>query len=417
MTTTTTLTATDQTYLQEAAQRYQKELDESVIPFWQTHCPDTKHGAYFTCLDRDGSVYDTEKYMWMQWRIVYMFATLHQQWRPEPAWLALAQDGYQFLVQHGKAPNGDYYFALNREGTPSTAPYEPFANCFATAGCAALYAATGQEPYRREAQAAMEAYLRRIENPKAQWEKALSGRKPYRALGPYMILANLGQLMNQCLQTTQYTADIEQAIHAVQTIFWQPDHRVIFENVTPDGQADLTSSLGRHIIPGHGLEACWFILEHAAATHQTDLATKLINNIADMILGLLDFGWDQDHGGIYYFMDVLGKPHFELQADMKLWWVHNEALLATLYAYRLTRDPRFLHWFKKIDHWTWTHFPDHDSHTDAKTSHNEWFGYLNRQGHPTHQLKGGKWKTFFHLPRFLLLGHKQLQAILNTQNN
>ena len=36
------------------------------------------------------------------------------------------------------------------------------------------------------------------------------------------------------------------------------------------------------------------------------------------------------------------------------------------------------------------------------TDYGEWFGYLNRQGEPTHLLKGGKWKTFFHLPRYLM---------------
>jgi N-acylglucosamine 2-epimerase len=53
-----------------------------------------------------------------------------------------------------------------------------------------------------------------------------------------------------------------------------------------------------------------------------------------------------------------------------------------------------LDWFYKIDEWTWKRFPDPE--------YGEWFGYLNRRGEPTLMLKGGKWKTFFHLPRALL---------------
>ena len=68
--------------------RYENELYECVIPFWEKHCPDRQFGGYFTSLDRDGSVYDTEKYMWMQWRIVYMFAKL-----------AVAQGGNDIAVQ------------------------------------------------------------------------------------------------------------------------------------------------------------------------------------------------------------------------------------------------------------------------------------------------------------------------------
>ena len=59
---------------QKYIERYEKTLTADVIPFWQKNCPDREFGGYFTSLDRDGSVYDSTKYMWMQWRIVYMFA-------------------------------------------------------------------------------------------------------------------------------------------------------------------------------------------------------------------------------------------------------------------------------------------------------------------------------------------------------
>ena len=38
--------------------RYRRELLESVIPFWMRHSLDSEHGGYFSCLDRDGSIYD-----------------------------------------------------------------------------------------------------------------------------------------------------------------------------------------------------------------------------------------------------------------------------------------------------------------------------------------------------------------------
>ena len=46
--------------------RYRKELLESVIPFWESHSIDIVQGGFYNSLERDGSVYDTEKYMWMQ---------------------------------------------------------------------------------------------------------------------------------------------------------------------------------------------------------------------------------------------------------------------------------------------------------------------------------------------------------------
>ena len=148
----------------------------------------------------------------------------------------------------------------------------------------------------------------------------------------------------------------------------------------------------------------WFILQHAEHENKLDLIPKACN----IIKALLKFGWDQEHGGLYYFMDVLGKPHAELSWDMKLWWVHNEAIIATLYAYYLTSDMEFLDWFIKLDKWTWAHFPDPE--------YGEWFGYLNRRGEPTHMLKGGKWKTFFHLPRCLLVSIGLMKKIRKKMN-
>ena len=103
--------------------RYENELYERVIPFWEQHCVDKQYGGYFTSLDRDGSVYDTEKYMWMQWRIVYMFAKFAAARGGCASWLDIASQGYDFLTQHGKSEDGSYYFALNRQGIPTVAPY------------------------------------------------------------------------------------------------------------------------------------------------------------------------------------------------------------------------------------------------------------------------------------------------------
>ena len=50
--------------------RYEHELFERVIPFWERHAPDPEHGGHFNNLDRDGAVYDTTKHLWMQGRLV-----------------------------------------------------------------------------------------------------------------------------------------------------------------------------------------------------------------------------------------------------------------------------------------------------------------------------------------------------------
>ena len=52
------------------AARYRHELYSSVLPFWLDYSQDKQYGGYFTCLDRDGSVFDTDKFVWLQGREV-----------------------------------------------------------------------------------------------------------------------------------------------------------------------------------------------------------------------------------------------------------------------------------------------------------------------------------------------------------
>ena len=385
--------------VKENIKRYENELLNSVIPFWQNNCVDTRCGGYFTMLDRDGSIYDTTKYMWMQWRIVYMFATLHETAYRRDEWLDIAVKGFDFLTKHGKSEDGSYYFALNRQGEPAMAPFSIFSDCFAAMGAAALFKATGEKRYKTEADSAMKIYISRLDAPKGRWEKSLPGRQSRLALGSYMILANLGNVMADCLATDAYVKDTDNAVDTVMNKFWNHELNVMFENINIDGSFDLDSCEGRFVNPGHGLESMWFILQYAEKYGNT----ALIEQACDYIYKLYQFGLDREYGGLYYFMDALGKPHIELQWDMKLWWVHNEALIAALYAWRLSGDDKFRKMFADLDAWTWKHFADPEC--------GEWFGYLNRRGEATHMLKGGKWKTFFHLPRCLLICGEQLNKL------
>lgn len=385
------------------AERYRKELLNSVIPFWEKNCQNIVNGGYYTMLDRDGTVYDTEKYMWAQWRIVYMFATLANtdlaSAEKKQKWTEISLNGFDFLTKNGKDKNGSYYFVLSEKGVPAVAPYNIYTECFAAMGSAALFKATGKEECRKEALTCMDNYIARINNPKGQWEKELSGRPERLSFGHYMILANLADVINQNLGITSYQKDIDKAVDIVLEKFWNKDLNLLFENINSDGHFDLESSIGRHINPGHGLEALWFIMQQAERKNQTEIISKCCTYAKDM----LEFGWDKEFGGIYYFMDALGKPHFELQADMKLWWVHNEALVAALYGYKLSGDKELLNWFTKLNEWTWSHFPDPE--------YGEWFSYLNRSGEPANLMKGGRWKTFFHLPRFLLVSYNLLKEL------
>ena len=95
------MTETERMHLQS---RYEHELFERVLPFWEMHSPDPIHGGYFNNLDRDGTVYDTTKHIWLLARQVWMFSKLYRLVEQRESWLSLATSGMNFLRNHALRP-------------------------------------------------------------------------------------------------------------------------------------------------------------------------------------------------------------------------------------------------------------------------------------------------------------------------
>lgn len=48
---------------------------------------------------------------------------------------------------------------------------------------------------------------------------------------------------------------------------------------------------------------------------------KLISQCCSIIDSTMEFGWDKEYGGLYYFLDIEGKPPQQLEWNQKLWYV------------------------------------------------------------------------------------------------
>jgi N-acylglucosamine 2-epimerase len=47
---------------------YEKELFDNIVPFWEKYSLDRERGGYLTCIERDGRIFDHDKFIWMQGR-------------------------------------------------------------------------------------------------------------------------------------------------------------------------------------------------------------------------------------------------------------------------------------------------------------------------------------------------------------
>lgn len=384
------------------ANLYKEELLCNVVPFWLKNSPDKEYGGYFTCLDRQGNVYDTDKFIWLQGREVWLFSMLYNQVEKKQEWLDFAIQGAEFLRKYGHDDKLNWYFSLNHKGKPLIEPYNIFSYTFASMAFGQLSKATGNEEYAEIARNTFKLILDKTENPKGKWNKVYPDTRNLKNFALPMILCNLALEIEYLLDKEFLHKTMENCIHEVMNVFYRPELGLVVENLNEDGTLSDTFD-GRLLNPGHAIEAMWFIMDLGVRLKRPELVTKA-NEIA---IKMVEYGWDKKYDGIFYFMDRKGYPVQQLEWDQKLWWVHIETLITMLKGYLLTGSEKNLEWFKKVHDYTWAHFKDNE--------YSEWFGYLNRRGEVLLPLKGGKWKGCFHVPRGLFQCWQILEEISRNQ--
>ena len=390
------------TDFKKLAEQYKSELLDKVVPFWLEKSQDKEYGGYFTCLDRDGSVFDADKFIWLQGREVWMFATLYNKVEKRKEWLDCAIQGAEFLKKHGHDGQLNWYFALDREGHPLVEPYNIFSYTFAVIAFGQLSIATGSQEYADIAKRTFDIVLSKVDNPKGKWNKAAPGARALKSFALPMILCNVALEIEPLLEPEFLRKTIDTCVHEVMDVFYRPELGLIVENLSTDGQL-VDCFDGRQLNPGHAIEAMWFVMDLGKRLGRQDLIDKAVQ----IALNEAEYGWDKQYGGIFYFMDRLGHPCQQLEWDQKLWWVHIETLITMLKGYQLTGNKKCLEWFERVHDYVWTHF------TDAE--YPEWYGYLNRRGEVLLPLKGGKWKGCFHVPRGLFQCWRILEDLASKQ--
>lgn len=376
---------------------YRQQLLDDVIPFWINHSLDKKYGGYFTCLDRDGSVYSTDKYAWCQGREIWMFSKLYNYRERRAEWLEAAAIGADFILKHGFDSEGRMYFSFARDGKPLCKPWSIFSETFAVIGLAEYAKASGNSEILEKAQNLFWNIVRWVKTEILPTYTMPQTRKVETHAIPMILLAT-SQELDSVTPDPRLTQVIDECLERILYQHANNEQKALFENISSDGKK-LDSPEGRCINPGHAIESAWFVMREGQRRNNL----QIIERGLQILNWSLKWGWDKEFGGLLYFVDSEGKPPEQLEWDMKLWWPHTEALYALLLAYRLAGEKVYGDWYDKVHQWTFSHFPD--------PKYGEWLGYLHRDGSPSLYLKGSMWKGFFHLPRALFLGLKVLEEL------
>lgn len=381
---------------------YKAGLLKSIIPFWIKYCIDWEDGGFTFCLDRDGTIIDTDKGVWQTGRFTWMILTLYNDVEQKEEWLKIGKHGIDFLEKHCYDENGKMYFIVDKQGDPIRMRRYVFSESFAAIAFAAYYKATGIEEYKEKAKTAFETFIRYNTIPGLIPPKFTENRK-MRGMGTPMIGIVTAQELRKNLGDDSYTNQINKWIYEIEKYFMNHEYKAVMEVVGPYGEL-IDHFDGRCLNPGHAIEGAWFVLQEARLRNNN---SKLIKLGTTMLDWMWDIGWDMEYGGMLYFRDVKDLPVQEYWHDMKFWWPHNETIIATLMAYELTGDEKYAEMHKMVHDWSFKHFPDEE--------YGEWYGYLHRDGRISIPLKGNIWKGPFHIPRMYLMAWKSCERILKNK--
>ena len=392
----------------QAAQAWVREELERSVRFWLDHGMDREHGGVYTCLDREGEVYSTDKSVWMQGRCGWMFAYLCHTYGPKQEWLDASKSCLDFLEAHciNHAAGGRMYFTVTEDGKPLRQRRYCYSEAFYALANAEYYGVAGGEEHLARARRAYDLYWdlnHGMADPTGMGPKTIPETRTGRSFGVPMIILNVTGTLRRVDPERGELYD-QRAAQCVEEIFRyhvKPDLKCVLENVDLDGTPRLYYTEGRTVNPGHDIEGVWFLLEHARHTGDKELVQKA----AQIFDWAIEAGWDKEYGGLLYFTDCLGKPPEAYEHDMKLWWPHNEILIASMMLYRDTGEQKYLDWFVKTMEYCKQHFSDPE--------YGEWYGYLRRDGLPTMpSTKGSTFKGPFHLPRCLIMVDTMIAGML-----
>ena len=386
-------------YLKKCSARYKADLIDNILPFWLEKGMDKINGGLYTCLDRDGTLMDTTKSVWFQGRFGFIAAYAYNNIEKKSEWLSASKSCIDFIEQHCFDTDGRMYFEVMADGTPLRKRRYVFSECFAAIAMSEYSIASGNKEYAEKALNLFKEIRRFINTPGLLPAKYLP-TQPAIGHSITMILINTASCIRKAISDPILDAQIDESIQTLR-LFLHPEYKALLETVTPSGEL-IDTSAGRTINPGHCIETAWFLLEEARHRNWDNEIVEIATTILDWSW---EWGWDRKFGGIINFKDCKNFPPQDYSQDMKFWWPQCETVIATLYAYIATRNPKYLEMHRLANDWMYSKFPD--------TEFPEWYGYLHRDGTVAQPAKGNLFKGPFHIPRMLIKASELCDEIIN----
>ncbi|MEG2500972.1 MAG: AGE family epimerase/isomerase, partial [Oscillospiraceae bacterium] len=221
----------------------QEELD-ICVNFWLKNGIDKVHGGVYTCLDREGKIFSTDKSVWMQGRCAWTFSRLCKLYGAKPQWLAAAKTCLDFMEKYciNREAGDRMYFTVTEDGKPLRQRRYCFSEGFYAMANAEYYGVTGDKECLERAKRAYELIYELnnglIKDPTGMGAKTIPETRTGRALADPMIYLNITAVMSS---VDEENADLynKRAAACVETIFkyhHKPEMKCTLESVGMNGE-------------------------------------------------------------------------------------------------------------------------------------------------------------------------------------
>ena len=341
---------------------------DSSASFWFDSYDETL-GGFYTDVNRQGAPTGSNKNMLTQTRNAYGMVRAFMM-TGNDEYLEKAEETLEFMYNSAwDETNGGWYGSINQNGDPAN-PNEnktAFNQHYALLGILAYYEATGDtvawnwfnkgyDHNELKLWDTREQFLGYYDYGNSNWSTI--AKKSFNAT----VDAVTTHLLNAYLLTSdeKYRSRLIQiADNIINRLASTLDNYAIgfVESFDSDwGWHDNTSDFNTRTIMGHVLKAGWVL----GRIHQVIPNEEYVTNAEKFIMDVWENGYDHIHGGPFKDYDRLtGEMFFYGQDTAKAWWQVQQAIVAGLQLYDITKNDIYLEMADESLDFFMKYFVDH----------------------------------------------------------
>ena len=379
-------------------QELEQELLHDILPYWMNNMTDPENGGFYGRIDGHEQIHkQANKGVVLNARILWTFSAAYRLFG-DAQYLIVAERAYHYILDHFiDKENGGVYWELDYLGNPVNTRKQVYAQGFALYGFSEFYRATNQKEALEESIKIfrlLEKYAYDpiqggyIEALNRDWQPIQDMRLSDRDI-------NAPKSMNTHLHIIEpytnllrvwRTPELEKAHEQLIQLFCQhiispkTHHLILFFD-------EQWNSLSEAVSYGHDIECSWLLYEAAEVLGNE----KLLNQIKLTSIAVAEAAYEglQADGSLIY--ETNGK---HIDAD-RHWWVQAEAVVGSVYAYKISGDEKYLH----IAQNGWKYIQKHILDKEK----GEWFWSAFPDGKPSYTGdKAGFWKCPYHNARMCM---------------